>query len=259
LGYCLSQSYGADLDNPNLIVAVVVGDGEAETRPLATSWHSNKFLNPVRDGAVLPILHLNGYKMANPTILARISHEELECLFKGYGYQPYFVEGSDPEVMYQKMAATLEATIKAIKQIKQEAHSSGTAKRSMWPTIMLRPPKGWTGPKEVDGKKTENFWRSNQVPLSEMHNNAVYLKVIEDWMKSYKPEEFFDENGTLISELQKLAPIGYRRMSPNPHANGGLIRKNIKMPDFRNYKVKVTKPGTIEVGNTFLFINFGIS
>ncbi|XLQ12323.1 MAG: phosphoketolase family protein [cyanobacterium endosymbiont of Epithemia adnata isolate EadnSB Bon19] len=256
LGYCLSHAYGAALDNPNLIVAVVVGDGEAETGPLATSWHSNKFLNPVRDGAVLPILHLNGYKIANPTILARISHEELECLFKGYGYKPYFVEGSDPEVMHQKMAATLEAAIKAIKQIQQEAHSSGTAKRPMWPMIVLRSPKGWTGPKEVDGKKTENFWRSHQVPLSEIHNNPAHLKVLENWMKSYKPEELFDENGTLISELQKLAPIGYRRMSANPHANGGLLRKNLKMPDFRNYKVEVTKPGTIEVGNTFLFGNF---
>ncbi|XHU96675.1 MAG: phosphoketolase family protein [cyanobacterium endosymbiont of Rhopalodia gibba] len=256
LGYCLSHAYGAALDNPNLIVAAVVGDGEAETGPLATSWHSNKFLNPIRDGAVLPILHLNGYKIANPTILARISHEELESLFKGYGYNPYFVEGSDPEVMHQKMAATLEAAIKEIKRIQQEAYSSGTAKRPMWPMIVLRSPKGWTGPKEVDGKKTENFWRSHQVPLSEMHNNAAHLKVLEDWMKSYKPEELFDENGTLIPELQKLAPISYRRISANPHANGGLLRKDLEMPDFRNYKVEVSKPGTIKAGNTFLFGNF---
>lgn len=256
LGYCLSHAYGAVFDNPNLIVAAVVGDGEAETGPLATSWHSNKFLNPIRDGAVLPILHLNGYKIANPTILARISHEELESLFKGYGYNPYFVEGSDPEVMHQKMAATLEAAIKEIKRIQQEAYSSGTAKRPMWPMIVLRSPKGWTGPKEVDGKKTENFWRSHQVPLSEMHNNAAHLKILEDWMKSYKPEELFDENGTLIPELQKLAPISDHRISANPHANGGLLRKDLEMPDFRNYKVEVSKPGTIKVGNTFLFGNF---
>ncbi|BBA79520.1 putative phosphoketolase [cyanobacterium endosymbiont of Rhopalodia gibberula] len=256
LGYCLSHAYGAALDNPNLIVAAVVGDGEAETGPLATSWHSNKFLNPIRDGAVLPILHLNGYKIANPTILARISHEELECLFKGYGYKPYFVEGSDPEVMHQKMAATLETAIKEIKRIQQEAYSSGTAIRPMWPMIVLRSPKGWTGPKEVDGKKTENFWRSHQVPLSGIHNNAAHLKVLEDWMKSYKPEELFDKNGTLIPELQELAPIGYRRISANPHANGGLLRRDLKMPDFRNYKIEITKPGTIEGENTFLFGNF---
>ncbi|YAI82869.1 MAG: phosphoketolase family protein [cyanobacterium endosymbiont of Rhopalodia sterrenbergii] len=256
LGYCLSHAYGAALDNPNLIVAAVVGDGEAETGPLATAWHSNKFLNPIRDGAVLPILHLNGYKIANPTILARISHEELEYLFRGYGYKPYFVEGSDPEVMHQKMAATLEAAITEIKQIQQEAYSSGTAIRPMWPMIVLRSPKGWTGPKQVDGKKVENFWRSHQVPLSGMHNNAAHLKLLEDWMKSYNPEELFDKNGTLIPELQELAPIGYRRISANPHANGGLLRKELKMPDFRNYKVEVNKPGTIEAGNTFVFGNF---
>lgn len=256
LGYCLSHAYGAALDNPNLIVATVVGDGEAETGPLATAWHSNKFLNPVRDGAVLPILHLNGYKIANPTILARISHEELEYLFKGYGYKPYFVEGSDPEVMHQKMAATLETAITEIRQIQQEVRSSGIAKRPMWPMIVLRSPKGWTGPKEVDGQKTEDFWRSHQVPLSEIHNNAAHLKVLEDWLRSYKPEELFDENGTLIPELEELVPISYRRISANPHANGGLLRKDLEMPDFRNYGVEVTKPGTTEVGNTALFGNF---
>ena len=256
LGYCLSHAYGAALDNPDLIVAAVVGDGEAETGPLATAWHSNKFLNPVRDGAVLPILHLNGYKIANPTILARISHEELECLFRGYGYKPYFVEGSDPEVMHQKMAATLETAITEIKQMQQEARSSGIAKRPMWPMIVLRSPKGWTGPKEVDGKKTEDFWRSHQVPLSEIHNNAAHLKVLEDWLRSYKPEELFDEKGTLIPELQELVPIGCRRISANPNANGGLLRKDLKMPDFRNYGVEVTKPGTTEVGNTALFGHF---
>ncbi len=256
LGYCLSHAYGAALDNPDLIVTAVVGDGEAETGPLAAAWHSNKFLNPIRDGAVLPILHLNGYKIANPTIFARISHEELECLFKGYGYKPYFVEGSDPQVMHQKMAAMLETAITEIKRIKQEAYSSGIAKRPMWPMIILRSPKGWTGPKEVDGKKTENFWRSHQVPLSGIQNNFAHLKVLEDWMRSYKPEELFDDNGTLIPELQELAPSGHRRISSNPHANGGVLRKDLEMPDFRDYKVKVTKPGAIEAGNTALFGNF---
>ncbi|HAC64157.1 MAG TPA: phosphoketolase, partial [Cyanothece sp. UBA12306] len=256
LGYSLSHAFGAALDNPDLIVTAVVGDGEAETGPLATAWHSNKFLNPIRDGAVLPILHLNGYKIANPTILARISHEELEYLFKGYGYKPYFVEGSDPEVMHQKMAATLETAIAEIKQIQQEARTSGVAQRPMWPMIVLRSPKGWTGPKEVDGKKTEDFWRSHQVPLSGMHGNPAHIKVLEDWLKSYKPEELFDENGSLIPELKELAPTGKRRISANPYANGGLLRKDLNMPDFRNYGVEVPKPGTVEVGNTALLGNF---
>ncbi len=250
LGYSLSHAYGSVLDNPDLITVAVVGDGEAETGPLATAWHSNKFLNPIRDGAVLPVLHLNGYKIANPTILARISHEELECLFKGYGYKPYFVEGSDPETMHQKMAATLESVILEIKAIQKEARDSGVAKRPMWPMIVLRSPKGWTGPKEVDGKKTEDFWRSHQVPLSGMHGNPEHIKILEDWLKSYKPQEVFDERGKLIPELKDLAPTGTRRMSANPNANGGLLRKDLKMPDFRNYGVDVSQPGTVEAENT---------
>ncbi|MBE9167481.1 phosphoketolase family protein [Pleurocapsales cyanobacterium LEGE 06147] len=250
LGYSLSHAYGAAFDNPDLIVACVIGDGEAETGPLATAWHSNKFINPIRDGAVLPILHLNGYKIANPTILARISHEELESLFKGYGYKPYFVEGSDPEYMHQTMAATLETAIAEIKEIQNEARSKGVAKRPMWPTIVLRSPKGWTGPQEVDGKKTEDFWRSHQVPLSGMHDNPAHLKILEDWMKSYKPEELFDKNGKLIPELKELAPKGDHRMSANPIANGGFVRKELRMPDFRDYGIKVDKPGAVEAENT---------
>lgn len=250
LGYSLSHAYGAAFDNPDLIVAAVVGDGEAETGALATAWHSNKFINPIRDGAVLPILHLNGYKIANPTILARISHEELESLFKGYGYKPYFVEGSDPEYMHQKMAATLETVIAEIKAIQDEARSTGVVKRPLWPTIVLRSPKGWTGPQEVDGKKTEGFWRSHQVPLSGMHDNPAHLKILEDWLKSYKPEELFDANGKLIPELKELAPKGIRRMSANPHANGGFLRKALCMPDFRDYAVAVNKPGADEAENT---------
>ena len=250
LGYSLSHAYGAILDNPDLIVAAVVGDGEAETGPLATAWHSNKFINPIRDGAVIPILHLNGYKIANPTILARISHEELEYLFKGYGYKPYFVEGSDPETMHQAMAATLETVVLEIQQIQDEARNSGVAKRPRWPMIVLRSPKGWTGPTEVDGKKTEDFWRSHQVPLSGMHNNPDHLKLLEEWMRSYKPEELFDETGQLMPELKELAPIGHYRMSDNPHANGGILRKNLKMPDFRDYGVAVDHPGNVEAENT---------
>ncbi len=250
LGYSLSHGYGAAFDNPDLIVACVVGDGESETGPLATAWHSNKFLNPIRDGAVIPILHLNGYKIANPTILARISHEELEALFTGYGYKPYFVEGSDPEKMHQKMAATLEMVIGEIKAIQEEARSSGVARRPRWPMIILRSPKGWTGPREVDGKKTEGFWRSHQVPLSGMHGNPEHMKVLEDWLRSYKPEELFDENGTLIPELKELAPTGTRRMSANPHANGGTLRRDLDMPDFRDYAVTVNHPGGDEAENT---------
>ncbi|MEB3212760.1 MAG: phosphoketolase family protein [Leptolyngbyaceae bacterium] len=250
LGYSLSHAYGAAFDNPDLIVACVVGDGESETGPLATAWHSNKFLNPLRDGAVLPILHLNGYKIANPTILARVSHEELEALFVGYGYKPYFVEGSDPELMHRRMAETLEAVIGEIRTIQQEARSSGTASRPRWPMIIFRSPKGWTGPASVDGKKTENFWRSHQVPLSGMHGNPEHMKILEDWLRSYKPEELFDENGTLIPELKELAPKGDRRMSANPHANGGILRKDLNMPDFRDYAVAVGSPGAVEAENT---------
>ncbi|MGK7880771.1 MAG: phosphoketolase, partial [Crocosphaera sp.] len=250
LGYSLSHAYGSVLDNPDLITVAVVGDGEAETGPLATAWHSNKFINPIRDGAVLPVLHLNGYKIANPTILARISHEELEYLFKGYGYKPYFVEGSDPDLMHQAMAATLETAIAEIKEIQNEARTTGVAKRPMWPMIVLRSPKGWTGPKQVDGKKTEDFWRSHQVPLSGMHGNPGHIKVLEDWLKSYKPEELFDENGTLLPELKELAPTGNLRMSATLYANGGLLRKDLKMPDFREYGVEVDKPGAVEAENT---------
>lgn len=243
LGYAVSHAYGAVFDNPDLIAACVVGDGEAETGPLAASWHSNKFLNPVRDGAVLPILHLNGYKIANPTILARLSHEELQHLFIGYGYKPYFVEGSDPENMHQLMAATLDTVIREIKEIQEDARNNGYTRSAQWPIIILRSPKGWTGPKEVDGKKTEDFWRSHQVPLSNIGKNPQYLKQLEEWMNSYKPEELFDENGKFIAELAELAPTGTRRMGDNPHANGGILLRDLKMPDFRNYAVEVKKPG----------------
>jgi xylulose-5-phosphate/fructose-6-phosphate phosphoketolase len=245
LGYALSHAYGAAFDNPDLIVACVVGDGEAETGPLAASWHSNKFLNPVHDGAVLPILHLNGYKIANPTVLARISHEELESLFVGYGYKPYFVEGSDPEIVHQLMAATLDTIIREIKEIQENARSNGNTERSRFPMIILRTPKGWTGPKEVDGKKTEGFWRSHQVPFGEIATKPAHLKLLEEWMQSYKPEELFDNNGTLIPQLAELAPKGQRRMGDNPHANGGVLLRDLKMPDFKNYAVDVDKPGTV--------------
>jgi xylulose-5-phosphate/fructose-6-phosphate phosphoketolase len=248
LGYSISHAFGAAFDNPDLIVACVVGDGEAETGPLATSWHSNKFLNPVSDGAVLPILHLNGYKIANPTILSRIPHEELESLFVGYGYKTYFVEGSDPEEMHQLMAATLDTVIKEIKEIQQDARTNGFSHRPCWPMIILRSPKGWTGPKEVDGKKTEDFWRSHQVPFSEMTGNHV--KLLEDWMKSYKPEELFDEHGKFLLELAELAPQGKRRMGDNPHTNGGILLRALKLPDFADHAIAVTKPGVVEAEAT---------
>jgi xylulose-5-phosphate/fructose-6-phosphate phosphoketolase len=244
LGYAVSHAYGAAFDNPDLLVACVVGDGEAETGALATSWHSNKFLNPVHDGAVLPILHLNGYKIANPTVLARISHEELESLFVGYGYKPYFVEGSDPETMHQLMAATLDVVIKEIQEIQQDARNNGFVKRPQWPMIILRSPKGWTGPKEVNGKKAEDSWRSHQVPFADMATNAEHLKLLEEWLNSYKPSELFDETGKLIPELAELAPKGTRRMGDNPHTNGGAVLRDLKMPDFRDYAVQVLKPGT---------------
>ncbi len=243
LGYAVSHAYGAAFDNPDLIVACVVGDGEAETGSLAASWHSNKFLNPVHDGAVLPILHLNGYKIANPTLLARMSHEELQKLFEGYGYKPYFVEGSEPEAMHQLMAATLDTAMHEIREIQEDARKNGFKQRPQWPIIILRSPKGWTGPKQVDGKKTEDYWRSHQVPLSNMASEASHVKLLEDWMKSYKPEELFDENGKLIAELAELAPKGNRRMGDNPHANGGILLRDLKMPDFRNYAVEVREPG----------------
>ncbi len=250
LGYALSHAYGAAFDNPDLLVACVVGDGEAETGPLATSWHSNKFLNPVRDGAVLPILHLNGYKIANPTVLARLSHEELQSLFVGYGYKPYFVEGSEPETMHQLMAATLDTAIAEIQEIQNEARTHGFTKRPQWPMIILRSPKGWTGPKEVDGKKTEDYWRSHQVPLANMASQPEHVKLLEAWMKSYKPEELFDENGKFVSELAELAPQGQRRMGDNPHANGGILLKDLKMPDFRDYAVEVPQPAIVEAEAT---------
>ncbi len=245
LGYSVAHAFGAALDNPDLIVACVVGDGEAETGPLATAWHSNKFLNPAIDGAVLPILHLNGYKIANPTVLARISHEELNNLFLGYGYQPHFVEGSDPETMHRLMAKTLDDVISEIQSIQHHARNTGDVTRPRWPMIILRSPKGWTGPKEVDGKKTEDSWRSHQVPFSDMSTNKKHLKLLEDWLKSYQPEEVFDAQGKLIPRLAALAPKGIRRMGVNPHANGGLLLKELKMPAFQDYAVDVPKPGTV--------------
>jgi xylulose-5-phosphate/fructose-6-phosphate phosphoketolase len=251
LGYSISHGFGAAFDNPDLLVAVVVGDGEAETGALATSWHSNKFLNPIRDGAVLPILNLNGYKINNPTLLARISHDELEALFKGYGWKPYFVEGNDVELMHQKMAGTLEECVLEIRRIQDEARNSGKATRARWPMIVLRTPKGWTGPKEVDGRKIEGYWRSHQVPFGGVQDNPAHLRLLENWMRSYRPEELFDQNGRLVAELRALSPTGTRRMSANPHANGGgLSRKALRMPDFREYAVKLDKPGQIAAENT---------
>jgi xylulose-5-phosphate/fructose-6-phosphate phosphoketolase len=250
LGYVLSHACGAVFDNPDLIVAAVVGDGEAETGPLATSWHINKFLNPVRDGAVLPILNLNGYKINNPTLLARISHQELEDLFRGYGYTPLFVEGSDPASMHQAMAATLDDCVRNIKKVQHDSRLNGNAVRPRWPVIILRTPKGWTAPSEVDGLKLEGFWRAHQVPLAGVKKNPAHLKQLEEWMRSYKPEELFDEQGTLISELRELAPVGNRRMGANPHANGGLLRKTLRLPDFRNYACKFENPGQVEAANT---------
>ncbi len=256
LGYAVSHAYGAAFDNPDLIVACVVGDGEAETGPLATSWHSNKFLNPATDGAVLPILHLNGYKIANPCVLARISHEELEQLFRGYGYTPYFVEGQEPETMHQLMAATLDTVIDEIRRIQAEARTShgegraGGVQRPRWPMLILRTPKGWTCPMEIDGKRCEDYWRSHQVPMGEMHENPEHVKILEQWMKSYKPQEVFDQNGTLKPELAELAPKGERRMSANPHANGGLLLTDLRLPDFREYAIDVPKPGAATAEST---------
>ena len=245
LGYALSHAFGAAFDNPDLIVGCVVGDGEAETGPLATSWHSNKFLNPVTDGAVLPILHLNGYKIANPTVLARISQEELNSLFVGYGYKPYFVEGSDPATMHRLMAETLDSVFEEILTIQSGARRQGTRTRPQWPMIILRSPKGWTGPKEVDGLKTEGFWRSHQVPLANLATKPDHIALLEQWMKSYKPDELFDESGKLIQKLADLAPTENRRMGSNPHANGGLLLRDLKLPDFRDYALDVPQPGTV--------------
>ncbi len=249
LGYSLSHAFGAAFDNPDLIVAAMIGDGEAETGPLATSWHSNKFLNAARDGAVLPILHLNGYKIANPTLLARMNREELENLFTGYGYQPYFVEGSDPNLVHQAMAGTLEAVVAEIRHIQREARSKGVTRYARWPMIVLRTPKGWTCPSEVDGHKVEDFWRAHQIPF-EIESNPEHLKLLETWMRSYRPEELFDENGGLVPELKALAPRGNRRMSANPNANGGLLCKPLHVPDFRAYAVEVPQHGATSVENT---------
>ncbi len=250
LGYSLAHAYGAAFDNPDLVVACVVGDGEAETGPLATSWHSNKFLNPVHDGTVLPILHLNGYKISGPTVLARISHDELEALFRGYGYIPYFVEGDEPQEMHQLMAAALDRVVSEIKRIREDARANGFSERPRWPMIILRSPKGWTGPKVVDGKPVEGTFRAHQVPVEEFATKPENLKILETWMKSYHPEELFDKNGRIIPELAELAPKGERRMGANPYANGGLLLKDLKMPDFRDYAVKVSKPGVVRAEAT---------
>ena len=251
LGYALVHAYGAVFDNPDLLACCVVGDGESETGPLAASWHSNKFLNPARDGAVLPILHLNGYKIANPTMLGRVSDETLTHLFTGYGYEPHFVEGDDPEPMHQLMAATLDNVIEKIRVIQLQARSSnGSSKLPSWPMIVLRSPKGWTGPKFVDGKPVEGTWRAHQVPVTDLERKPEHVTVLEQWMKSYRPEGLFDTDGKLIPELAELAPKGARRMGSNPHANGGLLLKDLVMPDFRNYAVSVTKPGVQSAEST---------
>ncbi len=250
LGYSLSHAFGAVLDNPEFIVACVVGDGEAETGPLATAWHSNKFLDAATDGAVLPILHLNGYKIANPTVLARITHEELEQLFQGYGWTPYFVEGHEPEKMHEAMAATLDRVIEEIKTIQRYARERGKTERPRWPMIVLNTPKGWTGPKVVDGKPVEGAFRSHQVPLSDPSTHPEHLKLLEEWLRSYKPEELFDEKGRLKAELAELAPKGNWRMGANPHANGGILLRDLRMPDFRDYAAEVKTPGIPGIGDT---------
>jgi xylulose-5-phosphate/fructose-6-phosphate phosphoketolase len=256
LGYSLSHAYGTVFDNPDLITLVMVGDGESETGPLATSWHGNKFLNPITDGAVLPVLHLNGYKINNPTILARISHQELEALFVGYGYTPYFVEGSDPKSMHQAMAATLEHCVLEIRRFQEEARGSGKPFRPRWPVVILRSPKGWTAPREVDGHYLEGFWRAHQIPLPDVATNAGHMKILENWMRSYEPEKLFDREGRLIPELRAIAPKGSRRMSANPIANGGLLRKPLEMPDFCDFAIDVKKRGATEAGNVPTLGNF---
>jgi xylulose-5-phosphate/fructose-6-phosphate phosphoketolase len=251
LGYSVSHAYGAVLDNPDLIAVVVVGDGEAETGALATAWHSNKFLDPRRDGVVLPILHLNGYKINNPTILARISHQELENLFRGYGYTPYFVEGDDYEPMHQSMAETLDRCIQEIHKFQSSARNDGDTIRPLYPMIVLRSPKGWTGPKEIDGHKLEGSWRSHQVPLKEVKNKPEQLQMLSDWLQSYHPTELFDAQGKLQEEFRSITPQGSKRMGSNPHANGGLLRKTLYLPDFRQYAVAVATPGLVEISNTY--------
>ncbi|HET7341253.1 MAG TPA: phosphoketolase family protein [Methylomirabilota bacterium] len=252
LGYALSHAYGAAFDNPDLVVACVIGDGEAETGPLATSWHSNKFVNPARDGAVLPILHLNGYKIAGPTVLARISHEELDALLRGYGHTPYFVEGDEPEAVHQLLAGTLDTVLDEIARIQRQARERGFdwRQRPRWPMIVLRTPKGWTGPHEVDGKLVEGTWRSHQVPLAELFDKPEHVTLLERWMKSYRPAELFDERGRLRPDLAALAPRGERRMSANPHTNGGLLLRDLRLPDFRDYAVDVTRRGVVALSST---------
>jgi len=256
LGYVLSHACGAAFDNPELIVAAVVGDGESETAALATSWHINKFLNPIRDGAVLPILHLNGYKINNPTLLARVSHEELEDLFRGFGWTPYFVEGSDPDSMHQAMAATTEHCVSEILRIRREARSSGVAVRPRWPMIVLRTPKGWSAPAELNGHRLEGSWRAHQVPLPDVKKNPEQLRILEKWMQAQNPEKLFDSNGRLMAELKELAPTGTRRMGSNPHANGGLLKRALRLPDFREYALQVAQPGKISAENTRPLGNF---
>jgi xylulose-5-phosphate/fructose-6-phosphate phosphoketolase len=250
LGYVLSHACGAAFDNPDLIVAAVVGDGESETGPLATSWHINKFLNPARDGAVLPILHLNGYKIDNPTLLSRISHDELQSLLRGYGWTPYFVEGSDVDSMHQAMAATVEHCVNGIREHQRACRESGVWTRPRWPMIVLRSPKGWTAPREVEGHYLEGFWRAHQVPLPNVKRDPEQLRILESWMHSLKPDPFFDEKGKLVPLFADLAPSGHRRMSANLHANGGRVKRALRLPDFRNYAYKTEKPGTAQAGNT---------
>lgn len=256
LGYSVSHAFGAAFDNPDLIVAAVIGDGEAETAPLMGSLNSNKFLNPSRDGAVLPILHLNGYKIANPTISARITPEELHNLFVGFGWSPIVVEGDDPLLMHQKMADALEACVHQIHSIQYEARHRHKPDRPRWPMIILRTPKGWTAPKELDGHKLEGYWRAHQIPIPDVAGNPEHLKILEAWMRRYKPEELFDADGKLVPELKELAPAGNRRMSANPHANGGLLRKPLRLPNFRNYAVAITTPGTSEAEPTYILGEF---
>jgi xylulose-5-phosphate/fructose-6-phosphate phosphoketolase len=256
LGYSLSHSFGAVFDNPELIVACVVGDGEAETGPLATAWHSNKFLDPATDGAVLPILHLNGYKISNPTVLARITHEELEQLLRGYGWTPIFVEGHDPALMHELMATALDAAVEQIREIQQNAREHRGHTRPRWPMIVLNSPKGWTGPTIVDGVQVEGTFHAHQVPISDPSTHPGHLKLLEDWLRSYRPEELFDEQGRLMPELAELAPAGERRMGANPHANGGLLLRDLHMPDFRGYTEDVPVPGTLGIGDTHVLGSF---
>lgn len=256
LGYSISHAFGAVFDHPDLIALTMVGDGEAETGPLATSWHSTKFLNPITDGAVLPVLNLNGYKINNPTILARISHEELEALFRGYGWEPFFVEGSDAESMHQAMASTLESCVVKIRDYQKQARDTGKPFRPRWPMIVLRTPKGWTGPRKLGDHFLEGFWRSHQVPITDVHSKPDSLLKLEEWLRSYKPEELFDSEGKLIEELRELAPEGNRRMCANPVANGGLIKHKLKVPDFRKYAFNVLKSGVSEDGSMSRFGTF---